>query len=1186
MSNHNIGNQYISDQADHDTTMRSDYDNNGFTNGIARTTTDLTDSKNNNSNNIDEKKDVPAAQPTNQQKRQNSNSLGMSGAIKRSVTQPNSPSFLISGNVTPNQQPLDSSRATAGTLTPALTQHYNQTGQFHHPTQHQHPLQQQQQQQQQMAPFKATFNIPSPSPNVPAKSKKFSTTFVNNTFQKSRTPDSPHSPSLSANKTKFDTSSYLNDDHTETNDFTDANSLGMSQTTAKPGASTSIQQPFPTQQNQQHHNHSQQQHSRQTILTKEANPDSPGSTISETSTTAPSQPAPNPSLGGAVGPVPTQTSKLSEEEQALILKLQDTYKTIIRLETDLQRKCQSLNLPQRLDMTELWDIYNTNITLLNSYYDFLLYSLSSGRSGKQIVQVYRIPRRLWVYGIVTFLDVLKNVVSIFIEHDICSSFIGYSFNILSGLTDLEMEGWVSEKLGDLSRMAIALYPSRYIDWKISSEFWYTTALKTQYGFGKIYYHIATVQQDNLDALVNIGKSVFCRDTFVPTPQYMRMVIDNINQRNFVDLPVVDFIKVHKILLSSEFNSDLELIKLVSYYSQNIGIDNNKVDFFVRTKGVVNEHIESPGYNQDNDYENKLNFWFQRSSSFALVNICQVVGFGNSANPFARLFGLVEALKERKDRKEKKDKRKKSVSNGDQQQDQSNGTRSIDIDSEDSISSKDLSVEEWFQASDYINKNALELAMRMFANYLNGPIITSTPHVITYLYFIISIGEALRETPTAASFFEFLLHAILPRKSLVVYLNEVLDHVRKHRPEIIDKLEELRPSIMSEGNFINYFNKNENLTEVWKCWGTLWYDQIQIKEDFANFRDAGIQRDDFLDVPIGGVRYNKELNNDRYTRILLLASYIADEFNFGLKRGVDGFQFAEYAFENAILRSDVIKGTVHNFLRDSRIQGLNSPIPETLLYEKSSSANITSDVISWLRSKCSSARTSNDSNQSGGISYVTDADNEADYDEEEDDREQLLSNQIGDDNRVPGNIGIGMDSSLSFFVLDTNMWLKHCGKIFKSVRSHIFRLAVPLVVFQELRSLRRSPDGNIADAAVRAVITVRQLASEGCVLALKLNGTEAPSLNDIKDFENNSTWMNSIDDSIIESSRLLDINANNLNRAKNAEAGNNTNTTISFSILVTEDRNMRLKARTKLVPAYQAKWFFQILEKVSNGRCND
>ena len=27
------------------------------------------------------------------------------------------------------------------------------------------------------------------------------------------------------------------------------------------------------------------------------------------------------------------------------------------------------------------------------------------------------------------------------------------------------------------------------------------------------------------------------------------------------------------------------------------------------------------------------------------------------------------------------------------------------------------------------------------------------------------------------------------------------------------------------NYVQYFNQNEFLPEVWKCWGTLWFDLI-------------------------------------------------------------------------------------------------------------------------------------------------------------------------------------------------------------------------------------------------------------------------------------------------------------------------------------------------------------------------
>lgn len=208
---------------------------------------------------------------------------------------------------------------------------------------------------------------------------------------------------------------------------------------------------------------------------------------------------------------------------------------------------------------------------------------------------------MWVYGIVGFLEVLKNIMSIFQDHEICLCFIAYCFNIISNLTDpvLEMEGWWSEKLGDLSRMAIALYSSRFIDWKISAEYWYSVSMKTLYGHGKIYYHMCTVQQDNLDALVNIGKSVVCRDPFVPTQQYLRLVVENIcTQRNILsllELPTIDFIKIHKVLLSIHTNysnsenisgnadniHDTQLqygIDLVTRYGLTFGSDSNGYNF--------------------------------------------------------------------------------------------------------------------------------------------------------------------------------------------------------------------------------------------------------------------------------------------------------------------------------------------------------------------------------------------------------------------------------------------------------------------------------------------------------------------------------------------------------------------------------------------------------------------------------
>ncbi|KAM9917551.1 hypothetical protein OXX80_013237 [Metschnikowia pulcherrima] len=219
-----------------------------------------------------------------------------------------------------------------------------------------------------------------------------------------------------------------------------------------------------------------------------------------------------------------------------------------------------------------------------------------------------------------------------------------------------------------------------------------------YGHGKIYYHMCTVQQDNLDALVNIGKSVNCRDPFVPTQQYLRLVVDNIcTQRNILsllELPIIDFIKIHKVLMSIhpahnrpsnnadaaqpiENIHDAQLqygIDLVTRYGITFGCDSQGYNFFTRTfclpGGTQSRYGTDPfnsflqqqqeeGQNANTlDVDEKMNFWFNKGASFAISNINHLIGFGDPRNPFAKLFQLPEALRERKDKKERKKRSKK------------------------------------------------------------------------------------------------------------------------------------------------------------------------------------------------------------------------------------------------------------------------------------------------------------------------------------------------------------------------------------------------------------------------------------------------------------------------------------------------------------------------------------------------
>ncbi|GMM36629.1 Esl2 protein [Saccharomycopsis crataegensis] len=432
--------------------------------------------------------------------------------------------------------------------------------------------------------------------------------------------------------------------------------------------------------------------------------------------------------------------------------------------------------------------YANNLELLDAYYDFVLYSLRGGSSatdggalssnanpksinnifsGYQVLQVYKISRRLWIYGIINLLENMKNLITvvmaippnyhdlsmvggankqnknnmIHLENELCVNFISHCFSLLSTLVEMnnnltievdsdpntlfndltsfsgnmadtdesidnskvlstvsliaDFQNWWYEKIADLSRMSIALYPSSCIDWEASAEHWYLKAISGNYGHGKTYYHLATVQQPSasidkngnssaflnmtmdqssmygsnsptnsatgndisLEALFNLGKSVFVKDCFVPTGHYLRMVLDSMfaqskissyslyesalvhltcgngtilidkNKVTAVDnlsnweLIVLLYIRISKVLLVSNFNSSPELIKLVSNFSRTFG----SIDF-----------ISGEDFPSFHDYSNPTNPLSPPSANTPIssTNPMSSIGSPMSLDPFA------------------------------------------------------------------------------------------------------------------------------------------------------------------------------------------------------------------------------------------------------------------------------------------------------------------------------------------------------------------------------------------------------------------------------------------------------------------------------------------------------------------------------------------------------------------------
>lgn len=1016
--------------------------------------------------------------------------------------------------------------------------------------------------------------------------------------------------------------------------------------------------------------------------------------------------------------------QISREEQHLATKLKDTYRNIVNFEEIIQRSCievsvqinniihsesnsgilfgspnlvvqplssrvspgsavASLNSKTTGLLNRLWSLYHHNIILLDSYFDFLMTALkpkenteTNFRMGKKIVELYKIPRRMWVYGIVGFLEVLKNVLNIFQEHEVCLCFIAFCFNVMSNLTEpsFEMEGWWSEKLGDLSRMAIALYTSSFIDWKISSEYWYSIAMRSLYGHGKTYYHMSTVQQDNLEALVNISKSVVCHDPFVPTQQYLRLVVENIcTQRNILsllELPIIDFIKIHKVLLSinSNFgdsgNGSSDLINesqvqygidLVTRYGLTFGSDSSGFNFFTKklfdTNGDPTFNEMQSFYSQYNNSASleKIHFWFSRGPSFAVANINHLIGFGDSRNPFAKLFRLPEALRERKVKKDRKRKPTNMLYNDNSTAGANN--MGGEIPDMQLILSSELDPQEWFYSLHYVNKSVLELSFRILNFYLIGPKQASTAHVIVWLYFLIAVGLAMEESPNSKPLFLWLFRKLFPWNSFLNYLNSVLMIIRQS-----ERLTKICRSRLSNQINIDDFNSNETLSEVWKCWGTVWFDFIAPKADYTNFEEAGVKNIDIFELPTSGILSSLETsmggsrrakstieNEERIVRIFLLARHLADNFEFGLVRTKDGFRFDEQAYfttddivrdtngedvysyleifllgDNRFLQHNFLQRILPDFLVRSNerehvalelddawfnVHGIQEqPLP---LYASEPVHEDEHDFLDYAPSDLEDEELElgvdfqdvgqGQRYQQSANAYYPPREQGTDYGLYPESYNAPYNLSPDHDEVIPGDLGDGVDTKVTYITLDTNMWLKHCGRILKCVQDGVIKVLVPLIVFQELRSLRRANEVTIVDAATRAVIIIRVLYYAGDLLPLRFDGTIASDINETMEFENNSTWRTTVDDTILNSINEHDHLGKKLLKGVNQPIGilpnrqllsRRSSKSVKYCILVTDDRNMNLKAKTIGLSCFSSKWLFAQLEANFTDRCID
>ncbi|AMD23012.1 HHR243Wp [Eremothecium sinecaudum] len=937
--------------------------------------------------------------------------------------------------------------------------------------------------------------------------------------------------------------------------------------------------------------------------------------------------------------VPQVAAKTRPSSQALIEKLQEIYRNIVRQETELQERCSHLTTSQTTDLKNLWVIYKLNAELIDNYFMFITTALLPTQPeadlliGQEIIEVYRIERRLWVYGTITFLDVLKNF-SDFMDPEVCCQFIIYVFisisNMIGDIPPKFRVIWL-ERLGDLSRMAIALYPTGFVDWKLSAEYWYHEALKFNFGHGKLYYHMSTVQQNTLAAFVNLGKSVFCHDTFIPSQQYMQLVIANIYQRAFAERKggyyrnsqLVEYLKHTEVMLLPSFLGNTELQHVVlAFFEHKFGV-NTGTNFFDPKLIFV----------QDGE---RLKHFFRYAPLYAESHILQLVGFGDPKNPFALLFGLPKFLKEKKGRKEKR-KSKPTESN------------QSDVPIEDyvvtdvaqffeSIASTRVAysfpedVNIWRESLNYINLTSMQCSMFVLRKFLNGPFLTALPHLLPWIYFLVAVGLRLSEIENeeVQKFWVTFIRHIFPWDTIVTFLNVLLFYMNSHRQSnpMVDEYMS-RFYDMPLLDILNHFCEDEELPEVWNCWGTLWFDTINKRHAIdPEELNSGEEKDYmFLDSPIDGIIFDHSDESGekfwkRCTRLIILFRAFSNEFPFGCVEISRDSHWSSLSFKfeepPKDWRDQYLGSFASNYPVFEEISPVNAdphalpprgmipgvditslPGYRILLLDyhcfNKNGDKITASVYTSGRLEGGGIQGADDFNgkrllENGQLvtSECLDYDNLIDREEKPILEEFLCKAHYVDDSHweqlLPrGDLQCYADTHVTYFVLDATTWLRHFGHIYKLATNNVLKFAICLTTFQELRFLRKSKDESVLEAATRAVITVRQLYYERKLLPLRFTGNVAGHLEEHLEIEEQMTWRTHVDEFVIEAidrAQAKFNQANSESRATNhaaivAAGGEKFN----FISLITDDINMRNKAKAQNIRAFSTRFIFSVCNEI-------
>lgn len=776
--------------------------------------------------------------------------------------------------------------------------------------------------------------------------------------------------------------------------------------------------------------------------------------------------------------------------------------------------------------------------------------------GKEMVNLSSIENRFWVYGISSYLEHLK-CQPLCAYSEVSDEFITYIvINISNMLQCIPFQYWHfwKRKLGDICCVALLLCPKSQMNWREYAERYYSDVLNDHISEGKLYYRLAVIQKNNMESLVNLGKSVFSKNPVPFNSDQMESVINTIYQQAIAPEPnsgndrnmyiIMEYIKQSKpLILQNNTYNETKANEALDYFSQTFGLEN------------ISSLSSNNLLTQEKFKENRsvLLYYFRHAPLFAQLHIFELVGFGNPKNPFSLLF--------------------KNENN---------------INSSGEIIHKELSsihfpksFNEWLHSLDHINIVSIQCSAIVMRKFLNGPYLVALPYTIPWFNFLIAIGFKM-EALNNSSFYKFwsvFIENIFPWNDILKFLNNLVSlMIDSYVSTPIIKFYCQLFNSMDFDKLLLYMHGSNILPELVCCKGSLWYDVLLSYVDKSTGSSKNIKNlDGFEDITnsiVEGMHFgNEDQCGDKFWKRVCSSVFLfkgmirrfdnfvgitfcQNDINFEYQTAFD--MLTNLSFKR-ISNDEINVDNISHIINEPKIKARynkNKPLsPNLNSFDRNGDLNYAALYSPW------------------NYRNVNNSDN---IQSKEDKIFEYLKNSIFNLESKFGYKELTLDSNKrltdTYFLIDATSWLRHFARIYKITKTNLLQIAICSTTIQELRFLMKSNSENIVEAATRAVIIVGQLSKENKLLILRSDFIYSNIKETEAEFPGDVNLRIQVNGNVIET----------ISKLPNHE---NTQIMVKDIVLVTDDRKMTMKAHENEISTFSTRFVFSLTNLLSKHHPN-